>query len=58
MLKKQLVCNYDEFSVNSYMNRIIRTTMDISVKTLDLDCDFSMIREQLDGIVQSCFEWE
>ena len=30
----------------------------ISVKTLDLDCDFSMIREQLDGIVQSCFELE
>lgn len=28
MLRKQLVCTYDEFSVNSYMNRIIRTTMD------------------------------
>ena len=27
MLKKQLVCSYDEFSVNSYMNRIIKTTM-------------------------------
>lgn len=33
MLKKQLVCSYDEFSVNSYMNRIIRTTMDILVKS-------------------------
>lgn len=33
MLKKQLVCNYDEFSVNSYMNRIIRTTMDILVRS-------------------------
>ena len=32
MLKKQLVCNYDEFSVNSYMNRIIRTTMDTLVR--------------------------
>lgn len=29
MLKKQLVCSYDEFSVNSYMNRIIRTTMEL-----------------------------
>lgn len=29
MIKKQLVCNYDEFSVNSYMNRIIRTTMEV-----------------------------
>ena len=27
MLKKQLICSYDDFSVNSYMNRIIKTTM-------------------------------
>lgn len=33
MLKKRLVCNFDEFSVNSYMNRIIRTTMDVLVKS-------------------------
>lgn len=33
ILKKRLVCNYDEFSVNSYMNRIIRTTMDILVRS-------------------------
>lgn len=33
MLKKQLVCNYDEFSVNSYLNRIIRTTMDVLVRS-------------------------
>lgn len=32
MLKKQLVCSFDEFSVNSYMNRIIRTTMDILLR--------------------------
>ena len=30
----------------------------ISVKTLDLDCDFSEIRRQLDEIVHSCFEFE
>lgn len=29
LIKRQLVCNYDEFSVNSYMNRIIKTTMEI-----------------------------
>jgi len=29
MLKKQLICSYDEFSVNSYMNRIIKTTMEL-----------------------------
>lgn len=33
MLKRQLVCNYDEFSVNSYMNQIIRTTMDILLRS-------------------------
>ena len=27
LIKKQMVCNYDEFSVNSYMNRILKTTM-------------------------------
>lgn len=33
MLRKRLVCNYDEFSVNSYMNRIIRTTMNTLVRS-------------------------
>lgn len=27
LLKKQLVCTYDDFSVNSHMNRIIKSTM-------------------------------
>ena len=29
MLKKQMVCTYDDFSVNSYMNRIIKTTIEV-----------------------------
>lgn len=29
LIKRQLVCSYDEFSVNSYMNRIIKTTMEL-----------------------------
>ncbi len=29
VLKKQLVCTYDDFSENSYMNKIIKTTMDL-----------------------------
>lgn len=33
ILKKQLVCDHDEFSVNSYMNRIIRTTMDVLLRS-------------------------
>ena len=33
MLKKQLVCFYDDFSVNSYMNRIIKTTMNTLLRS-------------------------
>ena len=29
LLKRQLVCSYDNFSENSYMNRIIKTTMEL-----------------------------
>jgi len=32
ILKKQMVCLYDDFSVNSYMNRIIKTTMDLLLR--------------------------
>ena len=30
--KQQLVCNYDEFSVDSYLNRIIKTTMELLLR--------------------------
>lgn len=30
--KKQLICNYDEFSVDAYPNRIIKTTMDLLLR--------------------------
>lgn len=29
MLRKQLICSYDDFSVNSYMNKILKTTMEL-----------------------------
>ena len=32
-LRKQLICSYDEFSVNSYMNRIIKTTTNLLLKS-------------------------
>lgn len=32
ILKKQLICSFDEFSVNSYMNRILRTAMEVLVR--------------------------
>lgn len=31
--KKQLVCSYDDFSVNAYMNRIIKTTMEVLLRS-------------------------
>lgn len=33
MLKKQMECSYDEFSVDSYMNRIIKTTMTLLLRS-------------------------
>ena len=33
MLRKQLVCAYDEFTVNSYMNRIIKSTMELLIRS-------------------------
>ncbi len=41
LLKKQLICSYDDFSVNSYMNRIIKTTM-----VLLLRADISKTRKK------------
>lgn len=41
ILKKQLVCLYDDFSVNSYMNRILKTTM-----VLLLHADISKARKK------------
>ena len=40
-LKKQIVCSYDEFSVNSYMNRIIKSTV-----MLLLNSDISKSRKK------------
>lgn len=33
ILKQQLICSYDDFSVNSYMNRIIKTTMELLLRS-------------------------
>lgn len=32
LLKKEMLCSYDDFTVNSYMNRIIKSTMLLLVK--------------------------
>ncbi len=32
IIKQQLVCSYDEFSVNSYMNRILKTTIELLLR--------------------------
>ena len=31
MLEKKMVCTYDDFSVNSYMNKIIKSTMELLI---------------------------
>ena len=33
ILRKQLVCTYDDFTVNSYMNRIIKSTMELLIRS-------------------------
>ena len=33
MLRKQLICTYDEFSVNSTMNRIIKSTIELLLRS-------------------------
>lgn len=33
MLKKQLVCAYDDFSVNSYMNQVVKTTIEFLLRS-------------------------
>ena len=33
MLRKQLICTYDEFSVNSTMNRIIKSTVELLLRS-------------------------
>ena len=32
-LKKQLVCAYDDFSVNTYMNQVIKTTLELLLRS-------------------------
>lgn len=41
MLKRQMYCVYDEFSVNSYMNKILKTTM-----TLLIHADITRARKK------------
>lgn len=33
ILRKQLVCTYDDFTVNSYMNRILKSTMELLIRS-------------------------
>ena len=41
MLRKQLVCTYDDFTVNSYMNRILKSTMELLIRS-----DISKVRKK------------
>ena len=41
MLRKQLVCTYDDFTVNSYMNRILKSTLELLIRS-----DISKVRKK------------
>ena len=41
MIRKQLVCTYDDFTVNSYMNRILKSTMELLIRS-----DISKVRKK------------
>jgi len=51
MLRKQMVCTFDEFSENTYMNRILKTTM---VKLLHADIDKTRKKELKKLLVFFC----
>lgn len=42
MLRRQMVCSYDDFSLNTYMNQIIKTTL---IKLLSAEIDKSRKKE-------------
>lgn len=50
MLRKQLICFYDDFSVNSYMNRIIKTTMNTLLRS-----NISVERKKRDSQTNNLF---
>lgn len=33
LMRRQLVCDYDDFTVNSYMNRVIKSTLDLLIRS-------------------------
>ena len=41
LLRKQLICTYDDFTVNSYLNRILKSTMELL-----LHADVSKVRKK------------
>lgn len=63
VIKQQLVCSYDEFSVDSYMNRILKTTMELLLRN-----DIPKVRKKelrnlllyfrdVEMINSSCINW-
>ncbi|MBR6888575.1 MAG: hypothetical protein IKN16_09040 [Selenomonadaceae bacterium] len=41
LLNRQMICSHDEFSVNSGMNRILKTTLDLLLRA-----DISKVRKK------------
>ena len=47
MMKRRLICSYDDFSENSYLNRIIKTTMELL-----LHADIAKTRKKVQMAIQ------
>ena len=40
IINHKMICEYDEFTENSYMNRIIKTTLELLLRTNDLEREY------------------
>ena len=47
MLRKKLICTYDDFSVNSTMNRIIKSTVELPVEAINNADEYAKVKEVL-----------
>lgn len=64
IFRNQMVCTYDEFSINTYMNQIIKTTL---MKLLSADIDITRKKEirnllmyfvEVDTLDVHCIDWK
>ena len=47
LLQKRLICEFDEFSENAYMNQILKTTIWILIRSADVSCERKRVLKKL-----------